>query len=189
MRAFFKKNIVLLFGLALPLLLVGFFFLAGQIGKTTVPIPEYDLVFAVDYYKNNGNRPWDINLESGKLVLRKRNVPSEPYTNLPRLYMFDRKSLSVRQMDLDFDKTKDGVLVSPLIEALNKKTLLPGPVAPDGYRFEYFGSSGSGFLGEFFGMSHRDWTYALTKESRLIPLRERNIYNAELIAWVGESKP
>ncbi|HRC27418.1 MAG TPA: hypothetical protein PKX87_08320, partial [Alphaproteobacteria bacterium] len=63
MRSFFKENLALVTGLALPLLLIGFFVVAGSLSRATVPDPRHDLVFTIDYYKNMDNRPWTINLE------------------------------------------------------------------------------------------------------------------------------
>lgn len=191
MKRFFKENITLFAGIALPLILIGFFLIAGQIGKTTVPDPQYDLVFAVDYYKNIENRLWNIDIESGKIVIRKRKGDKNEYSPLPRLYVFDRKTLSAARLDLDFEKTdSEGVLSSPLIESLNKRPLFPTPVSPDGYRLEYFGRNGTGMLGEIFGMRGHPWYYVLAKGARTIPLKgQENLYNAEFIAWVGDVAP
>ncbi|MCB9979249.1 MAG: hypothetical protein H6862_06575 [Rhodospirillales bacterium] len=191
MKTFFKENILLLCGIALPLILIGFFLVAGQIGKTSVPAPQYDLVFAVDYYKNSQNRQWDINLESGKIIIQKRKIEKDGPDTLPRLYVFNRRTLSAQRLDLDFDKTdSQGVLTDPLLENINKREILPGPIAPDGYRFEYAGNGGSGLLGEIFGMSRRRWAYALVNGARTIPVKgDVSIYNAEIIAWIKDSPP
>lgn len=193
MKTFFKENIVLLCGIALPLILIGFFLVAGQIGKASAPDPQYDLVFVSSYYENSENRPWNIALESGNILIQKRKIERDEYATLPRLYLFDRKRLFAQKIDLDFDKTdSQGVLIDPLLEDINKRELLPGPVAPDGYRFEYIGNGGSGLLGNIFGMSRRRWTYALINGARTIPVIGSDggyIYNAQIIAWAKDSPP
>ncbi len=193
MRSFFKENLALVTGLALPLLLIGFFVAAGSLGRATVPDPRHDAVFAVDYYKNMDNRPWTIALESGKIVIRKRKTTQNEavYGGAPRLYVFDHTTLSARKLDVDFDRVDaQGSVSSPTLDSVNKRTVLEGPLAPDGYRFDYVGYGSGGFLGDVFGMSRSRSAYALVKDSRSIPVKgPEAFYNVEIIGWVGDAAP
>lgn len=193
MTRFFKENLALVTGLSLPLFLIGFFALAGYLGRTSGPDPEHDLVFAIDYYPNMDNRLWNITLEAGKIVVRRRKQADEnAYNNTPRLYLFDHATLTVQKLNIDFDKVdEEGIVSSPALEDINRRPLLPGPVAPDGYRLEYRSNGGSGFLGDMFGMSNNRSYYSLVKGSRAVALKgPEPIYNAEPVAWIsGETGP
>lgn len=193
MRSFFKENLALVTGLALPLLLIGFFVVAGSLSRATVPDPRHDLVFTIDYYKNMDNRPWTINLESGKIVIRKRKIARNEtaYSEAPRLYVFDHTTLSARKLDVDFSQVdSQGKVSSPALDSINKNAVLEGPLAPDGYRFDYVGYGHGGFLGDVFGMSGPRSAYALVKDTRSIPIKgSEAFYNAEFIGWVGDTAP
>ena len=52
MKSFFRENPTIAFGLGLPLLLVVAFLLFSGIPALLVDPPQYDVVYATDYYNN-----------------------------------------------------------------------------------------------------------------------------------------
>jgi len=194
MKRFLKENIALALGIALPLLLMAVFFIAGKAATVSVDDPRYDAIFVTNYYENlnDPNQPWKIGVDDGKLAILFRplpNTPHPPYYNKPQIYRFNHDTLRAELIDINFDNVVDGKVSDPDIDALNAKKLNPGPESPDGYRFEYhYRSSGGGVAGELFGFGrYRDSTYAMKKGPRAIMIEApQPYYQAKLLAWVEE---
>ena len=195
MKQFLKENIALALGIALPLLLMVVFFIAGKAATISVDNPRYDFLFAVDYYENRAdlNQPWSIKITDDKMVISYRPYPviaSAPYYyNKPQIYRFDHEKLRAEQVDIDWNHIVDGKISSPAIDALNKGKLSTATESPDGYIFgDYYSSSGSGIAGDLFGFNrYRGTSYALKKGPRVIPVEgPQAYYNAKFLAWIEE---
>ena len=72
MKSFLKTNIVLVVGVALPLLLMAFFYVAQRASVAGIDPPGYDAVIAVDYHDRWTDYPYRIGVDEGKLVVRYR---------------------------------------------------------------------------------------------------------------------
>lgn len=189
MKDFLKENIALVAGIALPIVLIAFFFIAERVAQETVPDPQYSALFAVNYNKSYDNQPYAIALEDGRLAIRKtKDVKDNAYIQKPELYLFDRRTLFADKVEIDFDHPdKDGTISSPTLDALNRRAITPGPASPDGYRFEYDSRYRSGLFGEIFGMGHTSSYYALVRPPRSIPVKgPQAIYQAEFLGWVAD---
>lgn len=187
MKQFLKDNFVLFVGIALPLVLVLLFFLAGQFSKQTVADPQYDAVFALDYYPNNVGNPYSISVDNGNIVIKKNEMDdkNQPHIQKPRLYIFDHKTLQTRALEINLDNLVNGVVLDHDLTALNEKTIIAGEVAPDGYRFDYHYRSGGGLFGELFGGYRYRSNYVLRKDNRTIPLEgPHSYYQAHIVGWV-----
>lgn len=188
MKSFLKENIALAAGIALPLLLIALFLIAGRVTVTTVADPEYAVLFVTDYYPRNVNTPHRIDFDDGKLVISyKEKEEKLPYDSVPELYVFDFAKGTAEKLPIDMENIVDGKVSDPDLDSLNKKNLLRDSTSPDGYRFEYrHNSYNSGLFGELFGHGHyRDARYALTKDGRAVPVTgPKMYYNAEFLAWV-----
>lgn len=192
MKRFLKENIALALGISLPLILMAFFFIAGEAATVAVDNPQYDAVFAANYNDNDPNQPWRIGVDEGKLTILFRqpaNTPAAPYYNKPQIYRFNHNTLRADLVDINFDNIVDGKVSDPDLDALNEKKLNPGPESPDGYRFDYhYRSSGGGLAGELFGFGrYNGSSYAMIKGPRAIPVEgPMPYYQAKFLAWVEE---
>lgn len=187
MNKFVHENYALLVGITLPLALMLLFFIVGRTVTVTVPDPQYDMVYATEYY-HHSNQPYNVRIVDSKLVIDVRPDKKDEYHNVPALYVFDHKSLTSRRLDIDFQNIVDGRVADSEIDELNKKLLNTAPESPDGYRFEYNSHSNGGLAGEIFGFGRRySNAYVLKKGPRTVPLdTHRAVYNGEFLAWVTE---
>jgi len=187
MKQFLKENAVLAAGVALPLILIAIFFVAGAVARASAVDPQYDVVFA-GYY---GDSPWQIGLENNLLTIRcTRPVNSSPnrFSLKPQLYRFDHRTMTVAPLSINYEHIVDGVVQDPGIDELNTHELSAGAVSPDGYRLAH-NEYGGGIFPELFGYGS-DHATVLRKQSRTIRLIEPPPYyqRVELIAWVGRKK-
>jgi hypothetical protein len=190
MKSFLKTNIVLVVGVALPLLLMAFFYLAQRASVAGIDPPGYDAVIAVDYHDRWTDYPYRIGVDEGKLVVRYRpgaGGKSED-RRAPRLYVVDHATHDARALDIDFGSVEDGAVTDPDIDALNRNRLIPDPTSPDGYRFERLSrSSGGGLVGGLFGFGRHRSGYALKKGARVVPINGSSDWGqAQFIAWIGK---
>lgn len=189
MWKFFKENVTLISGIALPVLLVILFYIFGEAAKKTVEDPRYAAVFVRDYYPNN-DLPWTIKTEGGKIVASVRALKEGENIagwTKPGLYVFDPKENVARRIELAFDTEKPGPATSPELDALNASgRIVDDPVSPDGYRFEYRSGYDGSLLGEVFGMrSGRNSYYVLLKPPRTVPITAAEpLYSATFLGWV-----
>lgn len=187
MKQFLKENAVLAAGIALPLVLIAIFYVAGVVARAGVADPKYDMVFA-GYY---GDSPWQIGLEKDALTIRcTRPANSSPNRFLPkpRLYLFDHRTMTVEPLAINYDHMVNGVVQDPAIDELNTHVLSAGAISPDGYRLVHDDYDG-GIFSDLFGYGGNRGN-RLRKQSRAIPLTDGPPYfqRVELIAWVGGKK-
>ena len=185
MKQFFKENFVLAMGIALPLVLIVLFYIAGQVSRQAVADPQYDALFAVDYHDNASGNPYSIAVDNDKLVIKYRPASDQDrHYAKPRLFRFDHETQQAKLIDIDFDAAEDGVVTDPDIAALNENKIDPNPSSPDGYQFEYSYNSG-GLFSEFFGGYNSRNRYVLSKGPRRIPVQGSEPYwSAHFIGWV-----
>lgn len=190
MGRFFKQNIVLVVGIALPLLLMAFFYFAGRASVAGIDPPQYDAVFVVDYNEHWTDYPYRIGVDDGKLFIRVQ-PPDDAESagrNPPKVYVFQHKTLDTRRLNIDFKTVQDGRVDDPEIDALNERQLITDPTSPDGFRFEPpRHSSGLGVVGSLFGFDRNRNDYVLKKGARVIALETPDRHRpAQFIAWVGK---
>ncbi|NND64597.1 MAG: hypothetical protein HKM24_01415, partial [Gammaproteobacteria bacterium] len=164
-KEFFQENFVIIIGVSLPLLLVLFFVVARGLPDMRVPAPQYDLVFAKNYYHGGSNNRLGFSVDGGKLKVRyfpeKRN-PNGYVTNqtVPELFYFDIDKKSVREINIELPVDKDSQLSEAVqyidVPAVANLKLEPGDTAPDGYQFTYKSRNRGGLFGELMvGYSYR----------------------------------
>lgn len=188
LNRFVHENYALLVGITLPLALMLLFFIAGRTATVTVADPQYDVVYATNYY-DHPNQIFDLRVTDNKLVINVRPDKNGDYYNMPTIYIFDHKTMTSRRIDIDFKNIVDGKVVDSDLDDLNKKTLSTANESPDGYRFEYNSRSGHGGLaGELFGFGRRYGnTYILKNGPRSISLdADQAVYNGRFLAWAME---
>ncbi|MDX1483934.1 MAG: hypothetical protein R3229_05575 [Alphaproteobacteria bacterium] len=192
MKQFLKNNYALVVGVTLPLALIAVFFLAGRATVISVAAPQFDAVFAANYYPNAANNRYRIGIDDGKLYIRlrpERKGVRHGYTREPVIYVFDHDTLRARKIDIDFENVVEGRVADPELDALNRRRIISDPVSPDGYSFERNTRSGGGLFSGVFGWrSHRS-PFVLRKGVRAIPIRgsqAMNIYSSQFIGWVAK---
>lgn len=190
MNNFFKQNIALVVGIALPLLLAALFYVAGEVSQRTVPDPRYAVLFVKDYYDNT-DVPWSIKVKDGKVDISisdtRVNAQNYGWTK-PTLYILEPGKKSARKIAVEFDPDHRGPVTSPDLESVQKGAhISTDSSAPDGYRFEYDARSGGGLFREIFGgPGHRDSSYALVNSSRRVGVLTPpdTLYSATFLGWV-----
>jgi len=195
MKSFFRENPTIAVGLGLPLLLVVAFLLISGIPALLVEPPQYDVVYATDYYTyQNGVQ---ISVVNQKIqVVYQGNT--QGYQK-PRLWRYSPKTGAVKEITffLPPGLTPPGQKTTP--EEAAKLTLVEVPdlagvrldsssIAPDGYEFSAgAGYSGEVFTGMFYGGRYRNEA-VLTKKGRSIRLPNASHMNygndTRFIGWV-----
>lgn len=174
-----KDNLVLVAGIALPVLLVAGFFLLSKAPAVLTDPPEYDFLLVA--YRYDHQHPRDFNLSfdvrdrklQGKVTPAKegQSTPSRQYAGIFRYNAADN---SFDEVAYELPEGIDG-LEEPLfflVEETAHLDLDKRKKSPDGYVFEYLGYRGrGGLLGELFGMSRRyDSNYVLNRDGAYLNL-------------------
>jgi hypothetical protein len=196
-RAFLRENPTIAFGLGLPLVLVVVFLLVSGVPALLVAPPQYDVLYATEYY-NSGNGV-QISVVDGKVQVVYRGTMLGAQT--PRLWRYDVKSGGVREIAIapppgllpptQPPSAEDLTKITPIdVPQLAGLTVDPSSIAPDGYEF----STGTDdysrdFLGGLFGYSRYRSEAVLRKDGRGVRLPNplgTNYYGnyVRLIGWV-----
>jgi len=192
MTKLLKDNYALVAGVVLPLVLIVVFFVVGNARVSSVPDPQYDAVFAINYSDRSTNNRYKIGLDDGMLYIRARSLPDEKTLSnrtLPTIFVFDHTTRHARKIDIDFEHIEKGKVVDPDLDILNKSRIRSDIVSSDGYKFEYRrGLGGGGLIGEIFGSRRRNRSnYALVKDGRMVPVvGSEPFWNAHFIGWIGK---
>lgn len=197
MKSFFRENPTIAFGLGLPLLLVVVFLLISGIPALLVEPPQYDVLYATEYY----------NYQSGvqiSVVNRKVQVVyqgSMQGYQRPRLWRYSPKTGAVREIAYMLPPgltppgqkpatPEDAAKITTIeVPDLSGLTVDSSSIAPDGYEFSAGanGYSGDVFSGLFYSSRYRNEA-VLTKKGRSIRLPNAgNVYYgnyAHFIGWV-----
>lgn len=163
-RGFFRDNAVLVAAFVLPAIVAVLFVLATAIPTWTVPSPQHDLVLRVDNYQSP---PPEVSVEfavhDGRLEAVARPVvkPDNPnvgitYPQRWALLLFDHASMQVREIPLDLPRTLDvGETRTVIVDVISGR-VVPGDLAPDGYKVTSLNTGGGGgIVNELFGMNRR----------------------------------
>ena len=198
MKSFFRENPTIAFGLGLPLLLIVVFLLVSGIPALLVAPPQYDVLYATEFYNNNMNGVQVSVVNQQVQVFYQGRVVGY---QKPRLWRYSPKTGGVRDIAymLPPDLVPPGKAPVPPVDAA-KVTLLDVPdlaglrvdsssVAPDGYEFSagQNGYGGDVFTGLFYPARYLN-DAVLTKNGRSIRLpNASNAYysfNTHFIGWV-----
>src|SRR5574340_21260 len=195
MRSFLRDNPTIAFGLGLPLLLVVAFLLVSGIPALLVAPPQYDVLYATEYY----NYPNGMQVS---VVNRKVQVVyqgSSAGYQKPRLWRYSPKTGAVTEIAIMLPPglTPPGqgpatpeaaAKITPIeVPDLAGLTVDPSSVAPDGYQFSAGpqGYAGDVFTGLFYSSRYRSEA-VLTKKGRSIHLPNAgNMYYGHTTRFIG----
>ena len=197
MKAFLRDNPTIAFGLGLPLLLVVAFLLISGIPALLVAPPQYDVLYATEYY----NYPNGVQVSVVNQKVQVVYQGSSAGYQKPRLWRYSPKTGAVKEIAIMLPPGLAPPGQSPVTpEAAAKITPIEVPdlaglmidsssIAPDGYEFSAGpnGYSGDVFTGLFYSSRYRNEA-VLTKKGRSIRLPyAANMYygnNTHFIGWV-----
>ena len=197
MKSFFRENPTIAFGLGLPLLLVVVFLLISGIPALLVEPPQYDVLYATEYY--NYQNGVQISVVNRKVQVVYQG--SMQGYQRPRLWRYSPKTGAVREIAYMLPPgltppgqkpatPEDAAKITTIeVPDLSGLTVDSSSIAPDGYEFSAGanGYSGDVFSGLFYSSRYRNEA-VLTKKGRSIRLpNTNNVYysnNTRFIGWV-----
>lgn len=203
MKKFIKENLVLVSGIALPVLLVAGFFVLTHVPKAMLEPPQHDFLLAAyryDYQQPPGNH-LSFDVKGGRLVATVTppgDSGSHVYRQHASIFRYSSRENRFSEIAFELPEELDEIEdpaefpVSEVAELeLDKRAQ-----SPDGYTFEFLGyRSRGGLLGEIFGMGRRhDNQYVLKKNSAYFdlpkPTPDGYYYgeNLRFIGWVTNGK-
>lgn len=188
MKTFLKENLVLIAGIALPLLLAIGFLAATKLSAIGIAPPETPVLY---FYKNYG--PAGFEVRDGKVYYYETELqPKNTNYRLEiELYLYDPVKEERRKIALPDVPEKGTGKGGIAVEDLEGFTVSVDQKSPDGFVFkngwdDYY--DGGLVLG-LFGGSRRDRTAYLQKEGLKVKIDDDNRYGyrqPDFIGWVIE---
>jgi len=184
MKAFLRENPTIAFGLGLPLLLVLVFLLISGIPSLLVDPPQYDVIYATEYYNYQNGVQISVVNKKVQVVYQGSVYNSQK----PRIWRYDAKSGAVREIAYllppgltppgrtqpgNNPVTPQDVSKTTLIEVpdLEGVTIDSASIAPDGYEFSVGGDRyGRNLFDGLFYSSRYRYEAVLMKKGRSIRL-------------------
>lgn len=197
MKSFLRENPTITFGLGLPLLLVVVFLLISGIPALLVDPPQYDVIYATDYYSNPSGVQISVVNQKVQVVYQ----GSEQGYQRPRLWRYSPRTGAVKEIAIMLPPglaqpgqksptPEETARITPIeVPDLAGLTIDSSSIAPDGYAFGAgaSGYSGDVFTGLFYSSRYRN-EVVLTKKGRSIRLPNvgnmNYSFNTRFIGWV-----
>lgn len=179
MSGWIRKNLVLIGGIVLPVLLVIGFFILSAAPRALADPPQYDFLL-VGYrydYQHPANYYLSFEVRDARLtgrVLRKDNNTAHFNRQYAGIFRYRAATNTFDEIIFDLPEGLDDI-EEPVVLALEETAALKldkRHKSPDGYTYEYLGYRGrGGLLGEMFGMRRRyESNYVLKKDNAYIDL-------------------
>ena len=191
MKNFIKENLVLVIGLALPVLLIALFFVATVIPKSMGKPPQYEMLFTTTKYdyQNKPEYVIDFNVKNQQLMANSKKNDEKNYNNATKILMaYDGKTETVREIRIDASKLTEGNEV--LLEETKNLSVDTAVISPDGYTLEGPNYGGNGLVGGLFGGGYRNTGYRLKKGGvgYKVPNMQPDYYYSQLqfIGWLAK---
>jgi hypothetical protein len=197
MRQFFRDNVLIVIGVALPLLVVAFFVIASSLPQAYVDPPQHDVLLLTQYggYDARSVR-LEVLVNGGRLQVRAHKVPSAgnsqvPYVGpSPRLFLWNHDTRSAHEVALplpaDLESLPDGAEIPPPGELAGLR-LSTALVAPDGYELRTNGYGGDGLFGVFFDRRRPRTLLVKDGAAQVVALPgEVPYWGTQFLAWVVE---
>lgn len=197
MRQFFRDNVLIVIGIALPLLVVAFFVVASRLPQAYVDPPQHDLLLLTQYGGYDA-RPvrLEVLVNNGRLQVRAHKMPSAanpqiPYGGpSPRLFLWSHETRSAHEVQLllpsDLESLIDGAEIPPPAE-LAERRLSTELISPDGYELRTNGYGGDGLFGLFFDRGRPRTLIAKDGAAQVVSLPgEVPYWGTQFLAWSVE---
>ena len=191
MKKLIKENLVLVIGLALPVLLIVLFFVATVIPKSMATPPQYEMLFTTTKYdyQNKPEYVIDFNVKNQQLMANSKKNDEKNYNNATKILMaYDGKTETVREIKIDASKLTEGNEV--LLEETKNLSIDTAVISPDGYMLEGPNYGGNGLVGGLFGGGYRNTGYRLKKGGvgYKVPNMQPDYYYSQLqfIGWIAK---
>lgn len=185
MKRILKENLILIVGIALPILLVIVFYLAAVLPKMLVKSPKIDLLYLTTTYPHDGIT---TEVKDGSLKIwispevRKGSLP------MPRLFRFSAKTLTSTEIPISLS-TAPGIIIANKREALSipeikDLKLDTQEIGPDGYKAEISSPNAGGVVNLFLLNTKR--TLLISKNGNVINVSdEKNMDDYKSIKFLG----
>jgi hypothetical protein len=186
MKRFLQKNIVLVAGIMLPLILIVTFWLATILPPYFVSAPQYNLILTTNSISNIKFDVVDKKLKI-RILCSKKTCPSTQDTTHPLLYIFDVKSRKLIEINTNLPSVThytSSAMMAISTPALVNTTINTSSTSPDGYQY----NDGYYYMGLLTG-SFYDQPF-ISKNGYHIPLltTTKNNYHMRLIGWIIPEK-
>jgi len=193
------KNLVLISGILLPVLLVGGFFVLSRAPRMLSDPPGYDFLLVGYHYDYQHPGDYYLAFEvrdghlSGRAVPRDENNANSNRQQA-RIFRYDVSENAFDEIAYDLPEGLESI-ENPVPLRLGEAGTLKldkRSTSPDGYQFEFVGYRGSGgMLGELFGMRrHYQSSHILKKDGAWFDLPEPSVdrynspYDLHFMGWV-----
>ena len=187
MKSWIKENLVLVIGLALPLMLIVLFFVATVIPKMNSTPPQYEVLFSMQDYSGQNKQDYivDFKVKDKQLMIKTKKADDKNYSyNRKKLMAYDAKTEVMREISIDSTDFTDGAEI--VLEETKNMTIDTTMVAPDGYLMENQSYSNNGLIGGLFGGGGRNNGYRLKKGSVGYKINSvQNNYNYNQLSFIG----
>ena len=193
MKAFLRKNLMIVVSIALPLLVVILFALASLVPGWYSTPPEHDLLLSLQERSSAKTSSYKISLmvRDERLIARIAKSEAGNYDQNPRLFRYDHATGAVTEITIEIperaDDLEDGVeLAIPLLDETRISDSLR---APDGYEFRGR-SRGGGLLTEMFGGSRNRTDVSSARNGAVfrvrLPTSDYWYSDVRFVGWVIE---
>lgn len=190
-RQFVRDNLFLVAAVLLPVIVVGLFLAASAVPRWLVAPPAYDLLLrAVGPYDRTRSMSVDFTVRDGRLEATVRALPANSYSESPRLFLFDHRTLNVREIPLNLPTTlteKEPAVTVP-VGAIADRRVVADVKAPDGYEFQSRRNESPGLIGDLFGMRRYGENPSVVNRGRVVPislpLEQHSYGGVSFVGWI-----
>lgn len=201
-KAFVRQNVVLVVGLALPIVVMAAFMLASGLPQQLSDPPQYSLVFSsYDYSPAAQGFPVSPRfiVRDGALHAQFTKLPRQPgYVNSgwKKLYLYDAATQKVRELPfgLPADVESIEVMREDAVDSARDLVLDTTLQSPDGYELTFGTRMNGGFFNEFFWRSRDAYGARLARKGgstvRLTSVDGQAAFamgTVEFVGWVARS--
>lgn len=175
MKKLLRENPVIALSIALPILVVALFSAATLLPKLLVDSPAYSLLLVDDTANTSISSPVniDLSLVNDRVRVRISKRKEDEREQLPRIYIFDHATASVRDIPIplpeDIDQLKDGTEI--VVPGLTDLRISAAFRAPDGYEFHGYANGGAGLMTGLFGGNRTRNGVTITKDGAIVRIR------------------
>jgi hypothetical protein len=191
MKKLLRENPLIFASVALPLLVVIFFAAASIIPRLYSSPPAHDLILLNDSREISRKIPFrvDLSVRENRVVMRVVKSEETQTGRLPRLFIYDHLTESVREVNVSIPDNAEKLLAGdeiaiPELEGLKVSADLR---APDGYEFRGRGKGGGLMTGIFGGDQHRS-DVTIAKDGAIVrvrlPATDYWSYGVRFLGWV-----